>query len=585
MIKTGIRRFLPAGVGAGLLLILMAGGWVAARPAQTAGTMHFAVIGDYGSGSTNERDVANLVNSWNPDFVITLGDNNYSSGAASTIDKNIGQFYHQYIAPYRGSYGAGDTTNAFWPSLGNHDWMTTNAQPYLDYFTLPANERYYDFVEGPVHFYALDSDSHEPDGNSATSVQGQWLQARLAQASEPWKVVYFHHAPYSSGAEHGSNLRMQWPFQQWGASVVLAGHDHDYERILVNGFPYFVNGLGGESLYTFGQPIPGSQVRFSGDYGAMRVDAATDHLTFQFVTRANAVIDTYTISAAGVTVTPAPTGTPVGATATPTSTPAAPATDTPGVTPTAAGTSTPPGTATRTATATGTATATNTATAPPATTATATNTPTATAAPPADTATPPPVPTATPMSVIFSDGFESGDMSQWTTTRGLTVQAAITHGGRYAAQGNTTNGDTYAKKTLPATYTDAYARIYFNLVSYSSQVNLLRFRTAGDTSLAYLFVSTAGNLGLRNDVSGITLTSGVQVSSGWHALEFHTVVNGATSQTEVWLDGVAVNELTTATDLGSQPVGRLQIGEVNTGRTYNVVIDDVAFAQQRLGAP
>jgi hypothetical protein len=165
------------------------------------------------------------------------------------------------------------------------------------------------------------------------------------------------------------------------------------------------------------------------------------------------------------------------------------------------------------------------------------------------------------------------------------VQAAITHGGRYADQGNTTNGDTYAKKTLPATYTDAYARIYFNLVSYSSQVNLLRFRTAGDTSLAYLFVSTAGNLGLRNDVSGITLTSGVQVSSGWHALEFHTVVNGATSQTEVWLDGVAVNELTTATDLGSQPVGRLQIGEVNTGRTYNVVIDDVAFAQQRLGAP
>jgi hypothetical protein len=195
------------------------------------------------------------------------------------------------------------------------------------------------------------------------------------------------------------------------------------------------------------------------------------------------------------------------------------------------------------------------------------------------------VPTATPASVIFSDGFESGDLANWTSMRGLTVQAAITHGGRFAAQANTTNGDTYAKETLPATYTDAYAQIYFNLVSYSSQVNLLRFRAADDTSLAYLFVNTAGNLGLRNDVAGITLTSGAQVGNGWHALELHTVVNGAASQTEVWLDGVAVNELTTATDLGSQPVGRLQIGEVNTGRAYNVVFDDVAFAQQRLGSP
>jgi len=536
--NSSLRRLLPVGVGVSLL-IMLAGGWAAAQPLHTAGTLHFAVIGDYGSGNTNERDVANLVSSWNPDFVITMGDNNYSSGAASSIDKNIGQFYHQYISPYQGTYGAGDTTNAFWPSLGNHDWMTTNAAPYLNYFTLPGNERYYDFVEGPVHFYVLDSDSHEPDGNSATSVQGQWLQARLAQATEPWKLVYFHHAPYSSGGEHGSNVRMQWPFQAWGASAVLSGHDHDYERLLINGFPYFVNGLGGESLYSFGQPIAGSQVRFTGDYGAMRVEAAADHLTFQFVTRANAVIDTYTITGAGQTVTPAPTGTP-------------------------------PGTATRTATPASTTTATRTATA---------------SATPADTATPPPAATATPAGVIFSDGFESGDLSQWTSTRGLTVQTAIVHGGGYAAQALTTNGDTYAKKTLPSTYANAYAGVYFNLVSYSSQVNLLRVRTAGDTSLVYLFVTTAGNLGLRNDVAGITLVSGAQVGSGWHALELHTVVNGAASQTEVWLDGVAVNELTTATNLGSQPVGRLQIGEVNTGRTYNVVFDDVAFAQQRLNSP
>src|SRR5262245_65541757 len=60
----------------------------------------FAVIGDYGGGGSNEQAVANLVHSWNPDFIATTGDNNYPSGDASTIDANIGQYYHDYIYPY-----------------------------------------------------------------------------------------------------------------------------------------------------------------------------------------------------------------------------------------------------------------------------------------------------------------------------------------------------------------------------------------------------------------------------------------------------------------------------------------------------
>src|SRR5438128_3640524 len=65
----------------------------------------FAVIGDYGSGFTAEQKVANLVKSWNPDFVVTLGDNIY--GPASNYDAFVGQYYHDYIYPYKGSYGAG----------------------------------------------------------------------------------------------------------------------------------------------------------------------------------------------------------------------------------------------------------------------------------------------------------------------------------------------------------------------------------------------------------------------------------------------------------------------------------------------
>lgn len=109
------------------------------------------------------------------DFVITVGDNNYPSGAASTIDPNIGQHYHQFISPYRGSYGAGATTNRFFPTLGNHDWESLQCQngvctgPHFDSFTLPGNERYYEFEQGPVHFFALDSDPREPDGTTSTS--------------------------------------------------------------------------------------------------------------------------------------------------------------------------------------------------------------------------------------------------------------------------------------------------------------------------------------------------------------------------------------------------------------------------------
>ena len=256
---------------------------------------HFAVIGDYGLAGQAELDVADRVKSWNPDFVISLGDNNYNTGSAGTIDANIGQYYHDYIFPYTGTYGTGSTENRFFPILGNHDWGAANAQPYLDYFSLPGNERYYDFVQGPVHFFVLDSDPHEPDGISQISVQAVWLRNALSASSSPWNIVLLHHAPFSSGL-HGSNVELQWPYAAWGADAVLAGHDHTYERIINDGTLYFVNGLGGHSIYNFGTPISGSQIRYNGDYGAMLVDATPTNLNFQFITRAGVVVDQYALT-------------------------------------------------------------------------------------------------------------------------------------------------------------------------------------------------------------------------------------------------------------------------------------------------
>ncbi len=258
--------------------------------ATSAPPVIFAAIGDFGTGDQNEADVANLVLSWNPDFIITLGDNNYPVGAAEHMDAAVGQFFHSFIYPYKGSFGEGAETNRFFPSLGNHDLMTDNGQPYYDYFTLPGNGRYYDFTWGAMHLFALDDIESEPDGVGVSSAQAEWLKAGLAASTATWNVVYMHYPPYSSGL-HGSTDWARWPYKEWGADVVLAGHDHTYERLEEDGLTYFVNGLGGGGIYYFPSVLEGSQERYNGDYGAMRVEATEGYMKFEFISRRGEVVD------------------------------------------------------------------------------------------------------------------------------------------------------------------------------------------------------------------------------------------------------------------------------------------------------
>jgi hypothetical protein len=257
------------------------------------GTVRFAVIGDYGSGSPAERDVAVMIDSWKPSFITTVGDNNYPAGGAETIDHNVGRSYRAYISPYKGGYGAGSTINRFFPIPGHRDWDSpTGLQPYLDYFTLPGKERYYEFVWGPVHFFMLDTDPREPDGASAGSIQGHWLEEKLAKSKAPWKLVFAHHAPYTSHTVPDVEY-MRWPFKRWGADAVLAGFYHVYERLLVDELPYFVNGTGGSSVSGFGDIDVNSQFRASETFGAMLVDANEREITFRFVCRDGRLIDEY----------------------------------------------------------------------------------------------------------------------------------------------------------------------------------------------------------------------------------------------------------------------------------------------------
>jgi tartrate-resistant acid phosphatase type 5 len=258
-------------------------------------TTTFAVIGDFGVDNGHERDVAELVASWNPSFIVTTGDNHYGkSGGTRAFSKSVGEYYGTWL------------DGAFFPSLGNHDYDVKPApKAYTDYFHLPGpglsntsgNERYYDFVQGPIHFFMLNSNAEEPHGTSSSSKQATWLKRQLAASSSKWNVVVVHHPPYSSDNEHGPSTYMRWPFAAWGADVILSGHNHSYERVMREGIVYFTNGLGGVTRYDFGSPTPGSEVRYMSDWGAQKVTVTDTELIFEFYNVKGQRVDRYSVRA------------------------------------------------------------------------------------------------------------------------------------------------------------------------------------------------------------------------------------------------------------------------------------------------
>jgi hypothetical protein len=190
--------------------------------------------------------------------------------------------------------------NRFFPSPGNHDFTKRNGiTSYLNYFTLPGHEDYYAFIWGPVHLFSLCS-GEKGNGKAYNADQYNWLHDGLATSTQPWNLVYFHHSPYSS-ASHGSDADMQWPFKEWSASAVLTGHDHVYSRIVHDSLTYFINGLGGRSIYSCDEhpldPDAFDVFCYNSDPGAMLVTADSEKITFQFfaVSNPGTPVDEYTL--------------------------------------------------------------------------------------------------------------------------------------------------------------------------------------------------------------------------------------------------------------------------------------------------
>ena len=272
----------------------------------------FAVIGDYGESSLSELKVANLVKSWDPEFIITTGDNNYPSGSALTIKANIADYFSDFIynpdAPANMQcHGKADREkiNRFFPSPGNHDNYSVPALgPYINFFTLPGDEKNYDFQWGPVHFYSINS-GIDGDKTCCTSEESTWLSNVIASNKKTFQFVYFHHPPFSPG-QHGSSIKMQWTFTQWGVDAVLSGHEHFYARIkdrTLNNPTYFICGSSGnETLYPCNtHPLDTTRLDVyceNTTHGAMKVKVTATKAIFEYYSVADSLypIDVYTIN-------------------------------------------------------------------------------------------------------------------------------------------------------------------------------------------------------------------------------------------------------------------------------------------------
>jgi hypothetical protein len=206
-------------------------------PASTAGSepdVRLAVLGDVGTGDTNEWGTANLVTQAaksDPfDGLVLLGDNVYPDGDPSRLGATV----FDPFAPIL------DQGTALLPVLGNHDVQEGHANGQVTALGMPG--RWYATDIGSVLFIALDSNLvGDPD-------QLHWLESTLAAKKAPWVIVATHHPAYSAGY-HGSDRDVQetWVpiFERYRVDLVLSGHDHDYQRIEpIQGVTYIVSGGG-----------------------------------------------------------------------------------------------------------------------------------------------------------------------------------------------------------------------------------------------------------------------------------------------------------------------------------------------------
>lgn len=224
-----------------------------------------------------------------PGEIFTAGDDAYPSGTA--------QQFHDCYGPTWGRFK--DRTR---PSPGNHEFHSGGATPYFDYFGGNAGNPttgYYSYDIGAWHAIVLNSECDQVGGCQSGSAQEEWLHHDLLSHPTVCTLAYWHKPLFSSGGTHGNDLEMK-PF--WDdlyaehASIVINGHDHDYERFApqdpdgksdpTHGIREFVVGTGGKSHRPFAKPLPSSEVRDWSAYGVLKLTLHPKSYDWEFIPEA-----------------------------------------------------------------------------------------------------------------------------------------------------------------------------------------------------------------------------------------------------------------------------------------------------------
>ena len=181
--------------------------------------------------------------------------------------------------------------------------------------------------------------------------------------------------------------------------------------------------------------------------------------------------------------------------------------------------------------------------------------------------------TVTVATVIFSDDYTSGDLSNWTSVTGLTVDSTQGFPTIPSALGNPVGAAAFANEDFALSYPSVCASMNMNATSFGTgSVDLFRLRTAAGGAIVKVFANASGFLIVRSDFAATQQSSNVKLGTGWHNVELCGTV-GSSSTWDLYRDGVKIVNAWTA-DTGTTAVGRLQLGDTGA-KTWTINYDHV----------
>ena len=191
---------------------------------------------------------------------------------------------------------------------------------------------------------------------------------------------------------------------------------------------------------------------------------------------------------------------------------------------------------------------------------------------------------------VYGDGFESGSYSAWTlNTNQAICTSAVTgcpHSGTYGSEANTTTGNSFLKKTGFTGANEEWARVYVYIKSQgANNASIVHFVNTSGAQIGHVYEDSAHKIGFKNDVSGAaTLSTTTMTTGAWHSVELHLKIGSTTGVVDVYLDGTAIGSLSlTGQNLGSTNIGGVWVGDNQSGRTFDLLFDDVEVQDAYVG--